>query len=275
MAKDFKQTDDFPVCEWKDDQLASDASKVYLYTVARAKEASDWYFTTRKSRQFGCRALRLGIIGLTAFAALVPLQEGLLKGKPIDPLCSAIALILAGTLLAIDRFYGCTTGWIRYMLTGQQLVHALELFQFDCERLKLSWKQAGPTREQAAVFLSQCRSFLSSVHGMVGSETRAWAAEFGEVIRQLDEQVKAAQQAAQRGAIHLTVGNGTQCPEGWSVSVGGLPAERHTGTETTVDVPPGLHVVTVECLKDGRTLRAERGVTVRPGEIADAAVELA
>ncbi|MCC8999202.1 MAG: hypothetical protein LM522_06830, partial [Candidatus Contendobacter sp.] len=42
----------------------------------------------------------------------------------------------------------------------------------------------------AATLLEQIRQFHEKALGIVDDETKAWAAEFTEVLQQLDEQVK-------------------------------------------------------------------------------------
>ncbi|MCP5195833.1 MAG: hypothetical protein H6974_03425 [Gammaproteobacteria bacterium] len=79
---------------------------------------------------------------------------------------------------------------MRFLLTARQLIEALEAFHFEVERQKLSWGNPEPTPEQAMMLLEQIWQFHKKVLGIVNDETKAWAAEFTEAIKQLDEQVK-------------------------------------------------------------------------------------
>ncbi len=128
---------------------------------------------------------------LTAFAGLLPMINEIVGPQhALHSLCAAVALGVAATLILLDRFYGFTNGWIRYLLTARQLIEALEAFHFEVERHKLSWGNPEPTPEQATMLLEQIWQFHKKALGIVNDETKGWAAEFTEAIKQLDEQVK-------------------------------------------------------------------------------------
>jgi len=167
----------------------------------------------------------------------------------------------------LDRFYGFTSGWIRFLLTAQQLSQALEGFRFEVERQKLNWGQPEPKPEQAAMLLGQIQQFHKQVLGIVNDETKTWAAEFTEVLRQIDEQVKLASQANQRAALQLTVTNGDQCSDGWIITVDERAPEKRLGKEASIEVLPGIHTIRINGQINGKPVQVEQAVKVGPGEI--------
>lgn len=196
MAKDLK-LGSFPTLQWETGKLAAPLNQICTYATSQAQQAIDWYLRKRQLRRYFCRFCRIGVILLTAFAGLLPLINEIFKGSEIlkgyapNSLWAAVALGVAATLILIDRFYGFTSGWIRFLLTAMRLTEALETFRFEVEQQKLSWGNPEPTLEQAAALLDQIRQFHAKALGIVNDETKAWAAEFTEAIKQLDEQVKA------------------------------------------------------------------------------------
>jgi len=190
MAKDLK-SGDFPALHWEAEKLAEPLDQLCIYAKNQAQQSIDWYFRKRQLRRHFCRIFRLSAILLTAFAGLLPMINDIVDSqKALHPLCAAVALGVAATLILLDRFYGFTNGWIRYLLTARQLIEALEAFHFEVERHKLSWGNLEPTPEQATMLLEQIWQFHKKALGIVNDETKGWAAEFTEAIKQLDEQVK-------------------------------------------------------------------------------------
>ena len=190
MAKDLK-SGDFPTLQWEAGKLAEPLDQLCTYAENQTQQSIDWYFRKRQLRRHFCRIFRLSAILLTAFAGLLPMINDIVgPQKVLHPLCAAVALGVAATLILLDRFYGFTNGWIRYLLTARQLIEALEAFHFEVERHKLSWGNLEPTPEQATMLLEQIWHFHKKALGIVNDETKAWAAEFTEAIKQLDEQVK-------------------------------------------------------------------------------------
>ena len=190
MARDLK-SGDFPALHWEAEKLAEPLDQLCTYAKNQAQQSIDWYFRKRQLRRHFCRIFRLSAILLTAFSGLLPMINEIAgPQKALHSLCAAVALGVAATLILLDRFYGFTNGWIRYLLTARQLIEALEAFHFEVERHKLSWGNPEPTPEQATMLLEQIWQFHKKALGIVNDETKGWAAEFTEAIKQLDEQVK-------------------------------------------------------------------------------------
>lgn len=197
MAKDLR-AGDFPTLHWETGKRANSLDQLCTYAKGQAQQSIDWYFRKRQLRRYFCRALRLFVILLTAFSGLLPLinqinqqQSTIGQHDALNPLWAAVALAIAATLILVDRFYGFTNGWIRFLLTARQLIEALEAFHFEVERQKLLWDNSEPNLEQATTLLGKIQQFHEKMLSIVSDETRAWAAEFTDILKQIDNQVKA------------------------------------------------------------------------------------
>ncbi len=266
-VKDIKPAE-FPKLQWEAGNLAAPLNQLCAYAISQAQQSINWYFSKRQLKRWFCRICRIGVILLTAFAGLLPLINEIIgKEYAVNALWSAVALAVAATLIMLDRFYGFTSGWIRFLLTAQQLAQALEIFRFDVERQKLTWGQPEPTPERAAMLLGQIQQFHKQALGIVNDETKTWAAEFTEVLKQIDEQVKLASQANQRAALQLTVTNGDQCSDGWMITVDERAPDKRLGKEASIDVLPGIHTVRINGQIDGKPVQVEQAIKVGPNEI--------
>ena len=285
MQKDLIP-DTFPELVWKPGELAKPLEQLRAYAVCRAEAAIRWYYRKKRWRGMFCRLCRLSGILLTAYAGVLPMLKEILVGQAMQnpsgwhlafhPLWSAVALVVVATLYLIDRFYGFTSGWVRYVLTAQQLGLAMTEFQFEVEQQKLGWQNLAPDQAQASKLISTMQQFVKQADSIVNDETRVWAAEFADILRQLDEQVQLASQTGSKAMLHITVTNGEQSAGGWTLKVNERNPESRTGKEAAVEVFPGMHKVQVSAKdQQGKMLQAEKPVKVLAGQIAKVELTLA
>lgn len=185
---------ELPQLSWQPSDAAASLSKLYDHVAGVGQEVVDWYYGAKRPKRRWGRSLRLGAILSTGVAAGIPLlaeifeQEG---GRPgIQPLWAAVALAAAGLMILLDRFWGCTSGWVRYLLAGQEASNALERFRLDWQSAIIAWGNQGPTTDQAQAMVALAKSFLVQVQGVVREETKGWAAEFQTMLQQIEEAAK-------------------------------------------------------------------------------------
>jgi hypothetical protein len=194
----------FPDIPWQPSGLAESLDELFRYVTGESERAITWYYRKRKPMQWGGRLLRLGAILSTGLAGLTPLLAEIFEteGRPgVDPLWAAVALTVAGVLILLDRFWGFTSAWVRYMVACHELTAALDAFRIDWARHKLRLAGGEPSAEQADAMILECRKFLSEVRAIVGSETRIWAREFQRVLEQVDAAIKSAARLGGPGAV--------------------------------------------------------------------------
>lgn len=307
MGKQDLKSNKLDGLDWRPESTAASLDKVRDYVTGKVRTAVDWYFAGKQTKKWAAWFFRGGIILLTAAAGILPLANEIhqnqqtdrllreswmertnaasltqmpsnapapdLRFPPprarrlFDPVWSAVLLAIAGTLLALDRFHGATSGWVRYILTAQQLTEAVDDFELAFEAQKLGWAGAIPKPEQARAALELAQKFVRQANGIVHDETRTWAAEFAEALKQIDEQLKVAGQVKRQSAIQVTVTNGNECEGGWKLIVdGGLPDTR-IGKEASVEVQAGLHTVRAIGTIGQKPVQAEKAISVGLGEI--------
>ena len=171
----------FPTLSWAPEDRSKSLAALAAYAMREAERAIDWYHWKRRSMQRWGRGLRLGAILSSSAAGVTPVVAELMErnGTPsIDPLWAALLLAGAGILVLLDRFWGCTSAWVRYMLAAQEISAKLDTFRMDWEGHKLLWEGLPVDVEQAQATIDRCRSFLDGVRSVVRTETDSWATEF-------------------------------------------------------------------------------------------------
>ena len=171
-----------------DDQSLLD---IYMKCEKHADNAISWYLHSRLSKKYCARILRFGAIVLTALAGIIPVLSELHIGQiSIQPSWSAVALGLAGLLIGIDHYFGCSTAWMRYIVTEHKIRQHLHEFRLDNEINKAAWDKGELSTEIVKNNLIRCKYFLVLVDQMIRDETEQWIAEFQKTIKQIDDSEK-------------------------------------------------------------------------------------
>lgn len=195
MAKDLRPRD---LPEWLYDDPRESLRKIHQYACDHAENAINWYLSKRKSKRFLGRWSRFLALVLVAVSGALPILALLITDPSdnskelIEPGWAAILVIFAGGLVAMDRFWGWTSAWVRYMTTGMRIGMALEKYQLGIR----VWEASNPgdlSVEQQTASLELARSFISEVDNLVMGETMTWAQEFSDELSRLEESILAVE----------------------------------------------------------------------------------
>lgn len=155
-------------------------TELYEWVEESALSTSDWYLADRARKRRGARLLRAGTALGAATGAALPLLD-LTGAVPGASPWACLAVLTAAACVALDRYLGLTSGWMRDMATAQAVQQRLQALQFDwaseCVREVL-----GPTDGTAAEAADRClgvlRRFTDDLNDLVRTETADWMVEF-------------------------------------------------------------------------------------------------
>ncbi len=265
--------------EWDEQNALNSLSEVISTVCEKADEQVEWYVRMKGRKRLWARFLRMGTILLVAAAGVLPilLQIFTTAGKaPFSPAWASVLLSIGVLFIAIDRFFGFSTSWIRYITAQLQIKQIRESFELDWQVARASFGGKPPSTEQVLSVLASAKAFLEKVNEIVASETAKWIAEFMEALKQIEEKAKAGGSVPQTGSISLTVLNGADVsPPGWNLSIDHAPLVIYTGkTAAMIGLMPGDHLLRVTGTIGNRTLRAEQVATVRPSTVTHLEITL-
>ncbi len=177
--------------DWSRDKQQESLDKLHRFVVGECGASIDWYYRKKWSKSLLGFLLRLGAILMVGVGGLIPLIGELLKrnGIPgISPAWATVALALAALLIAIDRFGGYTSGWIRYIRTAQTLTRLKGEFLMDWQehRRALCGEPTDSDRTKEGILL--CKQFLCRVYEQVRLETDLWAEDFQQALQTVNSQ---------------------------------------------------------------------------------------
>ena len=187
-----------------------------------------------------------------------------------------VLLGLAAASIGLDRFFGFSSAWMRYIMTALILEKSLSEFRMEWAMMVAKLAGSSPTTEQVQSMLQRVKEFVAYVDGKVEEETRDWVSEFKTNLSDVERTAKELGEAARPGAIDVTVTNGMDAEGGFDVALDGMNVRANVhGTKYQVGyVPPGPHKVEITARVGGETLEASELVNVAPGEIAKATLAL-
>ena len=138
----------FPELTWDgDDAVRGPLLHLYRYATFVGEDAISWYFRKKRWKARIGRLLRFLAIFLTTAGGLLPfvVASGLFNDTDDRFKWSQlgyILLALAGGCVLLDKFFGFSSAWVRYVTTALALQRHLARFQFDWATLIVDPKSA-------------------------------------------------------------------------------------------------------------------------------------
>ncbi len=168
----------FPHGDWG--APAERLDELYRWVERAALETAAWYLADRVWKRLGARVLRVGAAAGALVGAALPLLDltGVIGGAAP---WGYLALLSCAACVAVDRFFGVTSGWMRDVATAQAVQRRLQVLQFDWAS-ESAREVLGPTEGTAGEAAERClgvlRRFCEDVTELVRAETADWMLEF-------------------------------------------------------------------------------------------------
>jgi len=166
---------------------------IHRYVLENAQREVSWYAASLGSKRRWSLVLRGCALLFAAAAAALPLvNTALLEAttggfSPLPTTLVTLFLALASGLVVYDKFWGFSSGWLRYMKTRQMLDNRIEAFHLDWAA---AWSTSDLKARDPAPFFPLARAFLDDINLLVGEETNAWIQEFSSSLQGLEAQIE-------------------------------------------------------------------------------------
>ena len=107
----------------------------------------------------------------------------------IDPAWTTVALAIGAGCLAIDRYLGLSSGWMRYVKSEQKAAALLQRFQFEWETKRTGIADP-PGVEMVKELLGIASAFIGKLKELIERETDAWILDFQKSLALLDKALR-------------------------------------------------------------------------------------
>ena len=198
MPDDAKDRSEFSIPEnlvWDEANLENSLHGFFKYTIEKAEKYRKWYSDNALRNKNRARPLRWFTIVLFALGGIIPVLFQILSefgwDRYLNPAWATVVIAAAGAILGFDKFFGYTSGWIRYRTTETTILAERDRLLYAWEFGKLAWEGKPPTFKHAKEMVALLRDFSATISNNVREETQAWVAEFEGALRSLDERMKA------------------------------------------------------------------------------------
>jgi hypothetical protein len=188
---------DLSKLSWNDADVANSLSALHQYVEDQARKQLQWYWDKRRAKANMSMCLRFLAIVLFVLGGLVPIVKATLPAAvvakfPFDFGQAGYLLIgVAAGGMGLDRFFGYSSGWIRYITTAMAIEKSREEFRLEWTRNMAKMRGAPPTPEQLETLIQTCAGFSLAIKSQVEQETKAWVVEFQNNLSQLEKDLQA------------------------------------------------------------------------------------
>jgi hypothetical protein len=263
---------------------------------AEAHKAIDWYWKQQRWKKIPSQWIQFLAVSATAAAAITPIVIQIVKSRgrlyafDSGPIASLL-ICIAAALLGIDKAFGFSSGWTRYVLTATAMTKLLHQFRLDWVGLTAA-ANTRPTPQQQAALIQRAKEFSSAIEGLVMQESKDWATEFqGNMTQlekneleglkaQLDRVIQDEELRHRPGAIELIVTNADKT-DGFHFEVvlegqSGRFADSisNSNVHAWSKMTPGTYTLSVVAKAKGTPISTATVIDVGPGETAKPSVVL-
>jgi low affinity Fe/Cu permease len=175
--------------DWGPEHARQSLEVIYQHVVDAASQAINWYLAARGSKRRWAQRLRVGSIIMVTVAGILPVLSQILNvgnSVVIQPAWAAVALAIAVALVALDRFFGFSSAWARYIASGQAISAALNQFRLDWQKFSTQFPVNGPTQDSINQLLDLAKTLAMKTDDLIQAETLQWVKEFRETLTEIE-----------------------------------------------------------------------------------------
>lgn len=264
--------------EWSLEKREESVARLTAHAANQAKEISEWYLRKKTKKQRWAIRYRGGAILCTAVAAVLPVlaqMQVTAFGIGLPPASASILLAVAAALIALDQFGGFSSAWMRFIAAEMKIKALHAEFEMDHQAERASWVGKPPNDEQVQRALARTKTFVQAMNSVVQDETNTWIQEFRATLKTLEEQAKTVAEANRAGAVNVTVENGDQCVNGWTITIDDShPVIKRGKTASFSNIFQGKHKVSVTGTIGSAEKSGETVVEVNAGAIVSTTLKL-
>ncbi|HLJ86268.1 MAG TPA: DUF4231 domain-containing protein [Candidatus Angelobacter sp.] len=258
-----------PETRWDPTKIVASIDIIRTNAEAFANDAIAWYFHKKTAKARMSRICRAASIAFISTGGIIPLLSSVsfINQKVVN--LSAWGYVLLGvgaSFIALDKFFGFSSGWTRYILAAQAIQKTTYSFEIDWTRLRARVGTREPVQTEVEEFLQIAKTLYEAVSSCIAQETQQWATEFQQSLADLELATQAKIRVNEPGALSVSLTNAGTMDSKPEVFIDDLSFGVTDGKSWAIArLAPGQHVVRVVSSIGGKRVEASEIATVPPG----------
>jgi len=294
---------------WDGQQTLNSLEEVRKRVEYEAEKAIHWYYDKKRKKVWYSQWLRMLAVLLGSIGAGIPFiaSTGLVKdatGVVTDVAIlrmnqwGYVFILGAGTCVAIDKVFGFSTNWIRFVDAATKIETLVARFRLEWYKQLAVADSAGHSADSISKLFDTLLDFASSTREVIEKETGEWIAEFRSNLTKIAEDTKAAQDAREKqiqgqvdqirqlikereqksGSLTVTVTNFAALGAGftWSLEIDNEPRKAGVSRPMFIvkGLDPGMYLVTARGASNNTLVQGGLTIQVETGKTSAANLEL-
>jgi hypothetical protein len=296
---------------WDSQQTLNSLEEIRRRVEFEAEKAIRWYYQKKKNKVLYSQTLRLLAVILGGIGAGIPFIAATGFGVTRDAagIISDVAILRmnqwgyvfilsAATCVAIDKLFGFSTNWIRFVDAATKIETQLSRFRLEWYRqLALADIGVHPSEAVGKLF-DTLLDFAVKTREVIEKETGDWIAEFRSNLTKLADDTKTAQETREKqiqgqveqirqlakerqekaGAVTVTVKNLAALGAGftWSLELDNELRKDGIDRQTFIlkGLDPGTYLISAHGKLNSKVVQDAQTVVVETGKAAATQLEL-
>jgi len=276
---------EYPIINWKKENLDQDLRELTIYAMDYARQFRDYYRNSANYKRSWAKILRIIAIISTALGGLLPVLSQILAKDNInlEPAWATVAITIAVTAIGLDRFFGFSSAWMRFITTEIKINSKIEQIKLNIENERFSWQGAAPDFDSAKTMINHITLFINEVSEIVKDETNTWMMEFQNSIQKFNEEANVKADNLKLGGVAVNIENAAEFSKGIKLQLESQEPIRFSGSSYSFNnllpkiyklVITGILEQTAEGVTAEKEIRNETLVNVTPGNITAVNINL-
>jgi hypothetical protein len=173
-----------PPLDWQSERVLVSLETLFRWVEQNTIRAYDWYMREKETKARLSKTTRVGAVALLTIGGILPLLS-LITDRRIAGEWGFVALACGAGLLLLDRVFGLSSSWARYVSAAVELQMHLTQAQLHWARRRIGFANQTPDSTEIQRAVAEIEGFAMSVNDVIRRETEQWMVEFHENVTEL------------------------------------------------------------------------------------------
>lgn len=198
--KNIESESDLAWNDLKDKTIDESLSIIYSRINKKSREMCSWYWRSIKSKKRSSLIARSFAVFFLIIGTVLPILSAVLETAEAKLALTQLGLamlVIAGLLTAVDKIFGWSGGWMRYIQTVTSMENLIKVYQMEWDKYIISTTKP-LEKEDVISLLNLSSGLMNELIKLLSEETNKWVVEFNASISLLESTIKAQREETEK-----------------------------------------------------------------------------